>query len=148
MQSNVRTTKGRCVSFKAVAKLVIATCNTRRMDSISYPGPFCESLAITEDGLLGTDELPVLSQAEDLTKGVVYELNLFRQKHDISWEQFEEWIKKLFHKHIKFPSLKALRVSVMRLTEERNKLKRNKKPLDSFFSTTYMLSQKCRSSPS
>jgi len=112
------------------------------MDSISYPGPFCESLAITEDGLLGTDELPVLSQAEDLTKGVVYELNLFRQKHDISWEQFEEWIKKLFHKHnIKFPSLKALRVSVMRLTEERNKLKRNKKPLDSFFSTTYMLPQ-------
>jgi len=66
VQSNVRTTKGRRVSFKAVAKLVIATCNTRRMDSISYPGPFCESLAITEDGLLGTDELPVLSQAEDL----------------------------------------------------------------------------------
>ena len=49
--------------------------------------------------ILGTDELPVLSQVEDLTKGVVYEVNLFRQMHDISWEQFEEWLMKLFCKY-------------------------------------------------
>ena len=42
------------------------------MDPISYPGPYCEALAITEDALLGADELPVLSQVKDLTKGVVY----------------------------------------------------------------------------
>ena len=112
------------------------------MDPISYPGPYCEALAITEDALLGADELPVLSQVEDLTKGVVYELNLFRQKHDISWKQFEEWLMKLVCKHtVEFPSLKTLTVSVMRVMEERSKLKRNKKPLDLFFSTTYMIPQ-------
>jgi len=47
--------------------------------------------------------------------------------------------KYLFHEHVKFPSLKALRVSVMRLTEEQNKLKMNEKPLDSFISTPYIL---------
>ena len=112
------------------------------MDPISYPGPYCEALAITEDALLGADELPVLSQVEDLTKGVVYELNLFRQKHDISWKQFEEWLMKLVCKHtVEFPFLKTLTVSVMRVMEERSKLKRNKKPLDLFFSTTYMIPQ-------
>ena len=112
------------------------------MDPISYPGPYCEALAITEDALLGADELPVLSQVEDLTKGVVYEINLFRQKHDISWKQFEEWLMKLVCKHtVEFPSLKTLTVSVMRVMEERSKLKRNKKPLDLFFSTTYMIPQ-------
>ena len=112
------------------------------MDSISYPGPYYEALVITEDALLGADELPVLSQVEDLTKGVVYELNLFRQKHDISWKQFEEWLMKLVCKHtVEFPSLKTLTVSVMRVMEERSKLKRNKKPLDLFFSTTYMIPQ-------
>ena len=95
-----------------------------------------------EDALLGADELPVLSQVEDLTKGVVYELNLFRQKHDISWKQFEEWLMKLVCKHtVEFPSLKTLTVSVMRTMEKRSKLKRNKKPLDLFFSTTYMIPQ-------
>ena len=83
--------------------------------------------------LLGADELPVLSQVEDLTKGVVYKLNLFRQMHDIPWKQFEGWLMKLVCKHtVKFPSLKTLTVSVMRVME---------KPFDSFFSTTYMLPQ-------
>ena len=83
------------------------------MDPISYPGPYCEALAITEDALLGADELPVLSQV-DLTKGVVYELNLFRQMRDIPWKQFEEWLMKLVCKHtVKFPSLKTLTVSMM-----------------------------------
>ena len=61
---------------------------------------------------------------------------------NIPWKQFEEWLMKLVCKHtVKFPSLKTLTVSVMRVMEERNKLKRNKKPLDSFISTTYMLPQ-------
>ena len=49
---------------------------------------------------------------------------------------------KLVCKHtVEFPSLKTLAMSVMRVMEERSKLKRNKKPLDLFFSTTYMIPQ-------
>ena len=97
--------------------------------TVHYPGPFCEALAITEEALLGIEDLPRLCQTDDLTNGIVYELAEFRSKHNIHWSEVERWLKGLCaHQKPTLPSIKALRISIERLHKRVKEIRRNKKP--------------------
>ena len=56
----------------------------RRMAASSL-GPYCESTGINGDTLVGNnlDSLPKLSDSRALVNGLVYELGLFRKKHQL-----------------------------------------------------------------
>ena len=97
--------------------------------TVHYPGPFCEALAITEEALLGIEDLPRLCQTDDLTNGIVYELAEFGSKHNIRWSEVERWLKGLCaHQKPTLPSIKALRISIERLHKRVKEIRRNKKP--------------------
>ena len=57
--------------------------------TIHFPGSFCEASAITEEALLGVEDLPRLCQTDDLTNGIIYEQAEFRSRHNIHWSEVE-----------------------------------------------------------
>ena len=51
-------------------------------------GSCCHALGITEEGLLGNDDLPQLEEPGKLTNEVVAEMVTFRKRRGIPWKKF------------------------------------------------------------
>ena len=95
------------------------------MAALNYPGPFCSQSGILTDALMSiTTPLPVLSE-DELSKGVVLELNDFRRRSSISWEQFHCWLRQLCPALV-LPSLPAVKVRINRIETKLKELRRNK----------------------
>ena len=63
------------------------------MAAVNYPGPFCRQSGILTDALVSvTTPLPVLSE-DELSKGVVLELNEFRGVKCIA-VRLTHWVSK------------------------------------------------------
>lgn len=91
------------------------------MSAFTYPGPHCQQACISCHTLLSARRLKRLTEVV-LSKGILIELNDFRQEHDISWHIFHQWIIQLKGD----VNLAYLKVSMSRLNKKRAELIRNK----------------------
>lgn len=86
-----------------------------------FPGEHCKHAAICEENLL-CNSLTRLS--EPLTKGIIYELNIFRKRHQLSWDTLYVWLSQLSPEPL--PTLSAVRTCVSRLEKKYQQLSKNK----------------------
>ena len=86
-------------------------------------GEHCEKLGITvldlEDG-----SLPILSN-EELTKGIMIELNNFRRNNGNSWNEYYAWITRLCG-CVPSSNLPSVKAALSRINKKQSELLRNK----------------------
>ena len=88
-------------------------------------GSHCREAGICEGALIEHEGQRILKLSRPVTKGIVYELNIFRLQYGYSWNVFYEWLNDLSREQL--PSLAAIKVSISRLQKKRSELSRNKK---------------------
>ena len=85
-------------------------------------GVHCRQAGICEEDLVTANQ-PKLTKP--VSKGVAYELNIYRKKNEYSWNIFYEWLEQLSCEAL--PPLATVRVSISRLQKKRSELSRNKR---------------------
>lgn len=85
-----------------------------------YPGNQCKDAGLTVACLIDASDAK-LPELTCLTKGVVFELNVLRKTHNISWNQFYGWAKALGGGSISVP-FSSFKVMVGRLEKKKAEL--------------------------
>ena len=91
--------------------------------SLPYLDEYCEQVGISAQGIVN-HLLPVLLISL-ITKGVVFELNVFRVNCSLSWNCFYEWLTLMANDALPL-TLTAVKSLVFRLNKKRLELSRNK----------------------
>lgn len=89
---------------------------------------FLEATGVTEDALLGLDDLPSLA-GKTLSNGAVIELALFRQKNGLRWKVLGRWLADLLDitDDLHLPSEQNLRNVILKLINKRDGLSKNRR---------------------
>lgn len=87
------------------------------------------------------DNLESLPDSRGLVNGLMYELGLFRKKHNIDWKTVEKWVTTICESFLPFVTfnLPNLRGSIERLLKKVSDMKRNKKDWAVFLELPYNL---------
>ena len=106
-----------------------------------YFGPFCASAGLTEQDLIENNlhSIPRLAESSRLVNGLLYELGLFRRKHNVGWSIFKGWIEHLCGDFLPYVAFNEsnLRRSIERLSKKIAEMKRNKKDWKVFMELPY-----------
>ena len=95
------------------------------MATSAYLGPYCEQAGISANSLLSESQSMLSELAEEeVTKGLMLELNDFRKEQNISWDTFYTWITQL--RAGKKTNLASLKATLCRLGKKCAELRRNK----------------------